>query len=59
MPAQSGRLNDRFGAYQQPKYQRRTIAYRPEVTNDELDFMGEGFSPSIPEEVERSCNETL
>ena len=34
-------------------------ANKNEVSNEELDFMNEGASMSIPEEVEKSCNETL
>lgn len=39
----------------QSRYQRSQAVIQP-VGNDELDFMGEGFAPSIPEDVEDSCN---
>ena len=29
------------------------------INDDELDFMGEGFAPEIPKDIEMSCNETV
>ena len=52
------RASDGFSVPLQPRSQSKTLQTRP-VRNDELDFMGEGFAPPIPPEVEESCNETL
>lgn len=49
---------NRLSAPAQRRYQHTQAFSRP-VGNDELDFMGEGFAPSIPEDIEESCNATL